>query len=79
MTSSRKIPKEGTCSLCGGHYDDYGHNPAPLGIVPAFQRSPYGGLKSARARCCTECNSQIVIPARLRRLANDRSQREGVQ
>ena len=65
MTSSRKIPKEGTCSLCGGRYTDHGHNPAPLG--------------NFYARCCTECNSQLVIRARLRRLANDRSQREGAR
>jgi len=65
MTPSREIPKEGICSLCGGHYDDYGHNPAPLGTVGA--------------RCCTLCNSQLVIPVRLRHLANDRTQGEGAR
>jgi hypothetical protein len=62
MTSSRKIPKEGTC---GGRYELYGNNPAPLG--------------AAGERCCDTCNWMLVIPVRLRRLANDRSRREGVQ
>jgi hypothetical protein len=46
------FPKEGTCSLCGGHYDRYGHNPAPLG---KFEE-----------RCCDTCNETRVIPARIR-------------
>jgi len=61
MTSSRKISKD-TCSLCGGRYDHHGHNPWPLGAV--------------EARCCTLCNSMLVIPLRFRRLANDRLHRE---
>jgi hypothetical protein len=60
-----KIPKDGTCSLSGGRYDDLGHNPTPLGRVPE--------------RCCTECNSTLVIPARLRRLARERARREDVR
>jgi hypothetical protein len=47
MTASRETPKEGICSLCGGRYDDYGHNPAPLGKV--------------NARCCTQCNETRVL------------------
>jgi hypothetical protein len=62
MTSSREIPKEGTCSLCGGQYDHYGNNPAPLG---AFY-----------ARCCDWCNAAVVIPLRLRRIAKEHSSRE---
>jgi hypothetical protein len=57
MTSAPQIPKEGTCSLCGGRYDDYGQNPAPLGKVSE--------------RCCTECNFAHVIPLRHRRIAKD--------
>jgi hypothetical protein len=57
--SSREIPKEGTCSLCGGRYDDYGHNPAPLGKV--------------QERCCTLCNVTHVLPLRLRRHLNSRN------
>jgi hypothetical protein len=65
MTAPPQIPKEGTCSLCGGRYDDYGHNPAPLGKVSE--------------RCCTPCNFAHVIPLRHRRIAKDRSRREGVR
>jgi hypothetical protein len=49
---SHENPKEGgACSLCSGRYDSCGHNPVPLGGV--------------EDRCCTECSSQLVIPARL--------------
>jgi hypothetical protein len=44
------FPEEGECSLCGGRYDRYGNNPAPLGDL--------------EARCCTTCNNELVIPVR---------------
>ena len=49
MTMTYK--KEGKCSLCGGPYELWGHNPDPLG---EFEQ-----------RCCTTCNNAKVIPARL--------------
>jgi hypothetical protein len=51
------------CILCGGDYGEYGHNPAPLG---------QGG------RCCDKCNSQDVLPARLKnyRLATMKAEGE---
>jgi len=49
-----------TCCLCGEpcepwHPDSegYGHNPEPLGHYPD--------------RCCNTCNSEKVIPTRLKR------------
>ena len=38
------------CSICSSDYEGYGHNAAPIN----------GG------RCCSECNSDIVIPTRIR-------------
>lgn len=46
------MKKTGKCSLCEGEYSDYGHNPEPI--------------KKDEERCCTECNSTKVIPARLK-------------
>jgi hypothetical protein len=48
---SHENPKEGgACSLCSGRYGGCGHSPVPLGSV--------------EHRCCTECHSQLVTPAR---------------
>ena len=49
---SDTIPKHQKCCLCGGHYDGYGHDPAPLGS----------------GKCCDECNTNKVIPAQLKAL-----------
>jgi len=38
------------CSICYREYDDFGHNAAPIN----------------NGRCCSECNSDIVIPTRIR-------------
>ncbi|PWT73729.1 MAG: hypothetical protein C5B60_07815 [Chloroflexi bacterium] len=52
MTKRKPItPNGGTCSLCGGPYTGYGHNPQPL-------RHAY------EDRCCDTCNTTRVIPAR---------------
>jgi DNA-directed RNA polymerase subunit RPC12/RpoP len=39
-----------TCVLCGGRFEGWGNNPAPI---------------TNRGRCCDECNWRIVIPIRL--------------
>jgi hypothetical protein len=44
--------EHGICSLCGGPYDRYGHNPQPV-------------KDDVDARCCDVCNATVVIPARL--------------
>jgi hypothetical protein len=48
------MTETGTCSLCGGPYDHFGNNPEPL--------------KDVEERCCDNCNTSKVIPARLRRI-----------
>jgi hypothetical protein len=53
----RKAPsgttsKHQKCCLCGGHYDGYGNDSAPLGS----------------GKCCDECNTNKVIPAQLKQL-----------
>jgi len=45
----------GTCCLCHNPYQGWGHNPYPL--VP---RDDYD------SRCCDRCNTEEVIPTRLR-------------
>ena len=45
------------CCLCGRPLGDgHGHNPAPLAQPPAV--------------CCSACNNNKVIPARMRALAD---------
>lgn len=41
----------GACCLCDGSYFDHGHNPFPLAMYPK--------------RCCSDCNAEKVIPARI--------------
>ena len=38
-----------TCCLCGGEFEGYGNNPAPL---------------KDSGECCDRCNAEKVIPAR---------------
>ena len=38
-----------TCCLCGGEFDGYGNNPAPL---------------KESGECCDRCNAEKVLPAR---------------
>lgn len=42
------------CSLCGKECEGFGNNPEPL--------------KRFRERCCDECNSNKVVPERIRRM-----------
>ena len=39
-----------TCCLCGGEFEGYGNDPAPL---------------KESGECCDRCNAEKVIPARL--------------
>ena len=39
-----------TCCLCGGEFEGYGNDPAPL---------------KDSGECCDQCNAEKVIPARL--------------
>ena len=40
------------CNICGKKIDGYGNNPYPI-------------MQSDTDRCCNDCNSTYVIPARL--------------
>lgn len=40
---------EYTCSICGKHFIGYGNNAQPIND----------------GRCCSECNSNVVLPKRL--------------
>lgn len=44
--------KKYVCCFCGETFYDYGNNPAPVN-------------NEAGARCCDDCNSSVVIPARI--------------
>lgn len=51
------------CCLCGKEIKDYGHNPWPLN-------------KNVDDRCCDECNSDKVIPARIANLTYSKVRKE---
>lgn len=42
------------CCFCGEVIDGYGNNPEPLKTYPN--------------RCCDKCNSEVVIPERIKRM-----------
>lgn len=58
MDEEEEMVPNGPCCFCGEPYGDkhwaYGHNPEPLATWPD--------------RCCGDCNEQMVIPARLKRM-----------
>ena len=41
------------CCICGKEFEGYGNNPAPV---------------KNDGQCCDDCNMNVVIPARFRRL-----------
>ncbi len=43
------------CCICGKEFEGYGNSPYPVN-------------KNTEARCCSECNINVVIPARIERL-----------
>lgn len=45
-----------TCCICGKEFKGWGNNPYPVN-------------KDEDARCCDDCNSAFVIPARIAELA----------
>lgn len=51
------------CVLCGETFFGYGNNPWPLSEHP-------------EDRCCDDCNREFVIPARLRKLIDDKEEEE---
>lgn len=49
MNSKNEIRR---CCICGDKFYGWGNNPAPVNIREG-------------ARCCNECNENVVIPARI--------------
>ena len=47
------------CCLCGEEHEGFGNNPYPLCEDGDFE-----------SRCCDDCNTKLVIPARLGKLAD---------
>ena len=45
------------CCLCGEEHEGFGNNPYPLYEEDDFE-----------ARCCDDCNTRLVIPARIAKL-----------
>lgn len=45
------------CCICGKKFEGYGNNPWPVD-------------NKENSRCCDECNINVIIPERLRRLTN---------
>lgn len=42
-----------TCCICGQEFDGWGNNPYPI-------------VEDEDARCCDDCNSSVVVPARIK-------------
>lgn len=49
----KRNEKEQKCCICGRMFKGYGNNPVPV---------------KATGRCCDDCNSKYVIPARIMRV-----------
>ena len=50
------------CCLCGKEFEGYGNNPYPL-------------VKDEGARCCDECNNDVIM-ARIAALVKDKEDEE---
>lgn len=50
------------CCICGKEIEGYGNNPVPV---------------KAEGRCCDECNSNYVIPERIRQLLRGKDEEDG--
>jgi len=61
VTESEAIPihESGTCALCGNPYTHWGNNPQP--VLPDYEQ-----------RVCDDCNSGVVMRARLSNISNGR-------
>lgn len=55
MANTLETNNEFVCSLCAKKCTGWGNNPWPLD-------------RTELDRCCDECNKELVIPARLRRM-----------
>lgn len=46
---------EYVCCICGKKFTGWGNNPWPV-------------IEDDSARCCDDCNAEIVVPARMRQM-----------
>lgn len=53
--AGNKSTEHNICCICGETFTGYGNNPWPV-------------VKDATARCCDDCNSTEVIPARIKEI-----------
>ena len=44
--------QEYVCCFCGKTFNDWGNN-------------PYPACEDENARCCDDCNNEVVLPARI--------------
>lgn len=49
------------CCICGEEFEGFGNNPYPVD-------------KEEGARCCDECNDEVVIPARINDLKEEKEE-----
>lgn len=47
------------CSICGNEFTGWGNSPWPI-------------KSDIEARCCDDCNEEIVIPARIEKLVKNK-------
>lgn len=52
------------CCICGKEFTGWGNNPDPV-------TDKDGNLFDEDARCCDECNSEVVIPTRLLKISSN--------
>lgn len=55
-----KMPRRQRCSICNEWFTEFGNNAAPIN----------------HGRCCDVCNTIVVIPARIARMARGENMRE---
>lgn len=51
------------CCICGEEFQGVGNNPYPV-------------VKDEGARCCDDCNTLFVIPARIKAMIDDEENKE---
>lgn len=52
--------EKNACCICGKEYEGHGNNPQPV-------------VMDDDARCCDECNMNVVLPARIRKMEEHRN------
>ena len=58
--------EKNVCCICGEEYEGHGNNPQPV-------------VMDDDARCCDECNANVVLPARIRKMEEYRDRQSFTQ